>query len=124
MTCSSEYPGDEEQIRQYLTRNDIDPAGKDMFGLAAIHKFASWNKINLIQLLISRLDDKEINVLGGQDKGTALHICVEMNSLAAFKYLISTKRVDLTIQDVKGRTFIDVANAHGKNHFIDAIELI
>lgn len=40
-----EYPGDVAAITALLGEADVNAAGKDMFGLAAVHKFASWDKV-------------------------------------------------------------------------------
>ena len=36
-----EYPGDEGEISELLSEGDVDPAGRDLFGLTALHKFAA-----------------------------------------------------------------------------------
>jgi len=38
-----EYPGDAPEIARLLSEMSVDPGGKDMFGLTALHKFAACN---------------------------------------------------------------------------------
>lgn len=60
-----EYPGDFNSIRRLLESPlSVDPAGKDMFGLAAVHKFSSWNKTELLELLLPHLTKVELNAPG------------------------------------------------------------
>ena len=62
-----EFPGDVDSVRQMLEQQipvAVDPAGKDMFGVAAIHKFSAWNKVDLLQLLIPYLTLTELNSRG------------------------------------------------------------
>jgi hypothetical protein len=66
-----EFPGDFTAIKQILEKNNdidsdliIDPGGIDMFGLTAFHKFASWNKVDLLELLLPYLKDSDINMSG------------------------------------------------------------
>lgn len=38
----------------------VDPGGKDMFGLSALHKFASWDKADLVVLLLPFLTPQQV----------------------------------------------------------------
>lgn len=38
-----EYPGDVEEVAQLLNSAEVDPAGRDMFGIPALHKFCGWD---------------------------------------------------------------------------------
>lgn len=46
-----EYPGDPDQLRLLLTERKVNPAGKDMLGYTALHKFSSWDKVDLLEIL-------------------------------------------------------------------------
>jgi hypothetical protein len=59
-----EFPGDFIAIDQMLRDRTVNPAGKDMFGLTALHKFASWNKVDLLRLLSPHLSKADFNVQG------------------------------------------------------------
>jgi ankyrin repeat protein len=102
-----EYPGNPDLLATLLSDLDnYDINGKDMFGLAAIHKAASWNKEDLLELILSH-SSTNVNIqAGGQEyKGfTALHFCIENNSRNAFEKLMKDKRVDQNIIDSRGRT--------------------
>jgi hypothetical protein len=37
-----------------------------MFGLAAVHKFAAWNKPDLLAVLLPHLTQEELNMPGGR----------------------------------------------------------
>ena len=37
-----------------------DPAGRDAFGLSALHKFAAWNKVDLLELLLPFLSEQDL----------------------------------------------------------------
>ena len=82
-----------------------------MFGIAAIHKFASWDKVDLLILLLPFLTDEEINAVGGinTNKGSCLHFAVEMNAVNAIKFLMQSTRLDLSIIDKNGFTACDLA---------------
>jgi len=56
-----DFPGNVEEIKGFLKDPKIDPAGKDAFGLSALQKFASWNKTELIDLILPRLTVEQIN---------------------------------------------------------------
>jgi hypothetical protein len=45
----------------------VSPGTKDMFGLTALHKFASWDKPDLIQLLLRYLNEQEANLQSGEE---------------------------------------------------------
>ena len=80
-----------------------------MFGLAAIHKFASWDKVDLLRIIIPFLSDDEINEVGGKNKGSSLHFAIEMNALNAFKFLMNCPRIDKSIVNINGKTASQLA---------------
>ena len=62
-----EFPGDINTIRSMLEDGlpcAVDAAGKDMFGLTALHKFASWNKTDIIEVILPFLSDDDVNITG------------------------------------------------------------
>ena len=62
-----EFPGDLAAIQNMLEHNlpcAVYPAGKDIFGLTAWHKFASWNKTDLLELLLPYLTKDDVNMPG------------------------------------------------------------
>jgi ankyrin repeat protein len=51
-----EYPGDVAAIEASLSSPEtVDPSGRDSFGLTALMKFASWDKVDLMDLLLAGL---------------------------------------------------------------------
>ncbi|KAJ8601811.1 hypothetical protein CTAYLR_007488 [Chrysophaeum taylorii] len=102
-----DFPGDVEEIKKYLEDPEIDAEGPDAYGLTALHKFASWNKIQLIDLLLPRITD--INARDADGK-TALHWAVEMASVAAVTHLVRAG-IDLHAKDNKGRDVLFILNS-------------
>lgn len=47
-----EFPGDPVMVEKLLREGKVDPAGLDMFGWSALHKFAAWDKVDLLALLM------------------------------------------------------------------------
>ena len=120
-----EYPGDPIQLREYLegttTSGEINPGGKDMLGYTALHKFASWNKLQLVQILLPYLSFDEIMCRAGGindlNQFTVLHLCVEMKAWNVLEYLLSQEvvtkyQINLYIQDKKGRTYFNLINLY------------
>eukprot|EP01127_Copromyxa_protea_P019756 TRINITY_DN6486_c0_g1_i3.p1 TRINITY_DN6486_c0_g1~~TRINITY_DN6486_c0_g1_i3.p1 ORF type:complete len:222 (+),score=45.66 TRINITY_DN6486_c0_g1_i3:209-874(+) len=104
-----EYPGDGDAIKGLLESKQVSPGTKDMFGLTALHKFASWDKPDLIEILLPHLDDKEINIQSSEEGYTALHWCVEMGADQALSVLLQDGRIDRELKDKKGRTAEELA---------------
>jgi hypothetical protein len=104
-----EFPGDPVKLSEWLhCRSDIDFGGKDMYGLAAIHKFASWNKVDLLELLLPVLTVEQINAHGGSNHYHCLHWCVDMNAMSALTWLLNNDLVDKTVVDRNGKTYLDL----------------
>jgi ankyrin repeat protein len=98
-----DFPGDVNEIKKHLADEaDIDPGGADAYGLTALHKFASWNKTELLALLIAKLSPEQMGAKCPEGK-TALHWAVEMASVGAVKALVAAG-ADVDAQDGKGRT--------------------
>ena len=83
-----EYPGDPAEVKRLLEAGEVSPHGADLFGLTALHKFSSWDKVDLIGLLLPYLDAEMCNVRAGRDKLTPLHACVDMGALRATRLLL------------------------------------
>lgn len=110
-----EYPGDIESIKSMLHNPLIDIKGKDMYGLTSLHKLSSWNRVELLDLLLPLLGYSDINyqvssVSKENNKGfTALHFCVEMNAENSLRRLLQCSEVDTGIKDGNNRTARDYA---------------
>ena len=108
-----EYPGDPEAVGRLLLDAAIDAAGADMFGLTALHKFAAWDKVGLVELLLPALDAAAINAVGGETGATALHQAIDMGAVRAARRLLQDERLDLTVTDGAGNTAAELAMATG-----------
>lgn len=108
-----EFPGDANFLQAVLHSQDCsyDINGKDMFGLTALHKFAAWNKVELLDMLLAQ-DSIEVNVSGGKI-GTPLHAAADMAALAAVSRLLQDPRLDRNALDSCGRTAAEVARQKG-----------
>lgn len=104
-----DFPGDLDEITKLLADDSVDPAGFDAFGLCALHKFASWNKVDFIELTVPKLTVEQLNAQDREGK-TALHWACEMASVAAVKTLVENANIDCSIKDNKGRTALDIVN--------------
>jgi hypothetical protein len=116
-----EYPGDPLQLASLLEEQKVDPGGKDMLGYSALHKFASWDKVDLLELLCPHLSPALILAPAGGKSDpnhyTCLHLCVEMRSWRALRYLtsgdvVARYEIDLDARDKNGRTFKDLLREH------------
>jgi hypothetical protein len=116
-----EYPGDPLQLSALLEERRLDPGGKDMLGYSALHKFASWDKVDLLELLCPHLSPALfLAPAGGKNdlnQFTCLHLCVEMRAWRALRYLTSHELVtrcgiDVNMRDRSNRTFKDLLREH------------
>jgi ankyrin repeat protein len=120
-----DFPGDLGEIRQHLENREesaqgVNPAGADAFGLAAIHKFASWNKTDYLDLLLPYLSTEQLNCTCPEGK-TALHYAAENASVAAMKALIAAG-IDKEVCDAKGRTVRDILDGAAPSGVIDRLK--
>ncbi|KAF0717658.1 Aste57867_2170 [Aphanomyces stellatus] len=116
-----DFPGDYEAIKLHLsTPEKVNPAGADSYGLTALHKFASWNKTDYLDLLLPHLSPDELNTRDPEGK-TALHYAVEMASVAAIKVLVGAN-VDREVRDGKGRTVQDILDQATASGIIERIK--
>lgn len=107
-----EYPCDPVAVARLLEDPTVDAAGRDAFGLSALHKFAAWNQVDLLQLLLPRLDEAAVNVSGGDDGFSALHHAVSMGAARSLETLLADGRLDQRkLLDKKGRTAQQLAEA-------------
>jgi len=59
-----EFPGDPTKLKELLSDPSVALNGKDMYGITALMKFAAWNKVDLLHLLLPLLDSEEVNTTG------------------------------------------------------------
>lgn len=50
-----------QQVKKLVADPSIDVGGKDAFGMTALHKFASWNKTELMDAIVPLLDPEQLN---------------------------------------------------------------
>lgn len=113
-----EFPGDPSKLQTQLQDRKIALNGKDMYGLTALMKFAAWDKVDLLQLLLPHLNTNEINVTGGKQKLPLLHYCIDMGASRTLTVLLGDKRVDQNQRDEHGRTFQEHAHHVGKGEWL------
>ena len=107
-----EYPGDYHKLSKLLGDTETDINGKDMYGWAAIHKYASWDKLDSLKLLISFLPDvQDIYLRGGPHGFTCLHSAIDMGAMKCYHYLITV--MDESVCDKTGVSAQDFARAKG-----------
>ena len=98
----------------------VDPAGADAYGVTALHKFASWNKTAMLDLLLPALPEGAINAACPEGK-TALHWAVEMASVGAVKVLVRAG-IDADAKNAKGQTVRDVLAAAEPSGIIERLQ--
>ena len=98
----------------------VSRAGADAYGLTALHKLASWNKTELLALLIPKLSAEQLNGKCPEGK-TDLHWAVEMASVGAVKALVAAG-VDVEAKDGKGRTVRTILDAVEQSGIIDRLK--
>jgi ankyrin repeat protein len=116
-----DFPGDVEEIKKHLEdEGGVDPNGPDAYGLCAIHKFASWNKTVLLEMLIPKLPEWGLETKD-KDGKTALHWAVEMASVASVKKLVGSG-CDVEAKDGKGRTVGFILDNAGDSGVIERLK--
>ena len=78
-----EYPGEPGEVARLLAAGEVEPHGCDLFGLTALHKFASWDKVDLLDLLLPHLDAAQCNQQVGADQLPPLHAAADMGARRA-----------------------------------------
>jgi len=106
-----EYPPERSAVMQLITDPSIDPAGRDAFGLSALHKFAAWDQAELIEHVMPHLSAADVNLAGGDEGFTALHQAVSMGAANAVGALLKDPRVVRDSVDRAGRTPRALADA-------------
>lgn len=99
-----EYPGDPAAVARHLVDPSVDPNGRDMFALTAFHKFAAWDKVDLLELLSPHLGGDDVNAVGGDEGFSALHHAVSMGAVNTLSALLKDPRVSRDLKDRAGRT--------------------
>lgn len=117
-----EFPGDREQLAIWLSCSNNMPYninGKDMFGLTALHKFAAWDKVDLLDLLLA-CPEIQLNLIA-PNVGTALHSAVEMGAEGAVRRLLQEPNLDRNALDSQQRTALDLAKEKGWTSIISLL---
>eukprot|EP00928_Gymnodinium_smaydae_P067049 TRINITY_DN49987_c0_g1_i1.p1 TRINITY_DN49987_c0_g1~~TRINITY_DN49987_c0_g1_i1.p1 ORF type:complete len:393 (+),score=70.08 TRINITY_DN49987_c0_g1_i1:135-1181(+) len=104
-----EYPGDPRALSRLLCDPSVDPAGRDAFGLTALHKFAAWNKTDLLELLLPHMSDADVNASDAQNGYTPLHHAIAMGAAQTTQLLLSIGRVKKDVKDKAQQTPLDLA---------------
>ena len=104
-----EYPGDPATIAALLAAGSVDPSGRDLFGLSALHKFVAWDKRDLCEILLPHLGAGDSGAAGGPDQQTVLHAAADMGGCRALQLLLERHAegklwLDLEAKDKHGRT--------------------
>jgi ankyrin repeat protein len=118
-----EYPGDPELLTLSLSNPEVDPNGKDMFGWTALHKFASWDKVDLVEILLSKSRDYiDINMCAGPNKFTPLHVAIDMGATRTAHYLLHHEDINISIVDKNGNTALSLAKIKSLDAIVGIIE--
>ena len=116
-----EFPGDMEEFNRHLANpEEVNPAGCDAFGLTALHKLASWNKVTMMELLLPLLPDDMLDERCPDGK-TPLHWAVEMHAVQAVELLLRAG-ADRDIQDGKGCTVACMLDQMGASDASGVVE--
>eukprot|EP00388_Colpodella_angusta_P032593 GDKK01027073.1.p2 GENE.GDKK01027073.1~~GDKK01027073.1.p2 ORF type:complete len:208 (+),score=30.75 GDKK01027073.1:1-624(+) len=116
-----EFPGDPVKLKTYLEDPNVLLNGKDMYGITALMKFAAWNKVDLLHLLLPHLNCDEVNTTGGKQKLPLLHYCVDMGANSTLTVLVEDYRVDQCAVDEHNRTFREHARHTGKGEWLAGV---
>jgi len=100
----------------------VDLNGKDMYGTTALMKFAAWDKVDLLAILLPYLTAEEINTTGGKEQLPCLHYCVDAYAIRALRVLLEDNQVDKLARDQHGRTWQEYALHLGKRDLLLGIE--
>ena len=107
-----EYPVDIMKVTVMLNSQSqphYDINGLDMFGLCALHKAASWDDIELLDLLLAHSEiDVNLRSSAQHHKNTSLFFAVEHRAVRALRRLLSDVRVDVSVVNSDGLTVLTV----------------
>ena len=106
------------ELLEPLASGTVDPAGRDLFGLSALHKFAAWDKAELAELLLPYLESADVNRPAGPERQTPLHAIADMGGSRVLSLLLARRAkgqltLDLDATDSQGRTAHALALARG-----------
>lgn len=91
-----EYGMRPSAVAALLADPTVDLEGRDAYGLAAVHKFASWNEVEHLAALAARLSTAALNARsGGGTKaaaGTAYHYAQTSGAAEASAWLWANPR--------------------------------
>eukprot|EP01036_Dinobryon_divergens_P024479 gene24479-32930_t len=110
-----EYPGDPAALeRMVANSSEFNINGKDMFGLTALHKLSSWDKPDLLAILLNGSERVDARSVTAGDGFTCLHCAVNMRALASLEWLLRALPEEdldaiLSKQDKQGRTPLELA---------------
>lgn len=98
------------EFARLLADARIDRAGRDAFGLSALHKAAAWDRPELIAALLDGggLNEAECNAAAGAQRWTPLHHAAAEGALRTYALLCECALVDRTLVDAAGRTAADL----------------
>jgi len=113
-----EYPGDAAAIAALLAAGSVEPSGRDLYGLSALHKFVAWDKRDLCEMLLPHLGAGDFSAAGGPDQQTVLHAAADMGGCRALQLLLERHAegklwLDLEAKDKHGRTALALAIERG-----------
>ncbi|KAJ3408926.1 hypothetical protein HDU80_003889 [Chytriomyces hyalinus] len=120
-----EYPGDTDALTSMLKNpSEYSVLGRDMFGWSALHKLASWNKPDLLQLVLDAIPSEDgINDNSNADGFTAMHCAIDNGALDAVSVLVRDGRIDLDgARDKKQRSARELAAANGLEHLLETLK--
>ena len=88
-----EYPGDRAALqRMVAAATEFDINGKDMFGLSALHKLSSWDKPDLLAVLLKggggAVETVDVHSVTAVDGYTCMHCAVDMRALSSLEWLL------------------------------------
>jgi hypothetical protein len=90
-----EYPGDRAALQRMLAAaTEFDINGKDMFGLSALHKLSSWDKPDLLAVLLEgegeggAVEAVDVHSVTAADGYTCMHCAVDMRALSSLEWLL------------------------------------
>ena len=72
--------------------------------------------MDLLEALLSKLDDQALNTASKKDGYTALHHAVDMGAQRTLERLLKEPAVDREIRDKAGRTAKELAEEKGHTH--------
>jgi ankyrin repeat protein len=108
-----EYPPDPDRIASLIFGREtaVDVNGRDMFGLTALHKAASWDTVEIVELLLSHPEiDVNVMVKVGEHKGfTALHFAIDTNSVRVLLRFLQDERICNWITSDADKRFVHLA---------------